>query len=129
MQEEETKEQHISEKNAQRRKLTCRNYLKRLLINLSQGYYRTELYLEGKQRHASVVGGIITLLGMFAVIGYAIYILYGVFTQQTIHVETTILETGNSTFNLKVSELLDITNFQFTMNVNNTSKDTDVCPK
>ncbi len=58
----------------------CKTWCKETLKKSSSGYYRTELYLDGHQLHASLAGGILTLLALFAVIGYAIYILYGIFT-------------------------------------------------
>ena len=45
--QDELRKGESKEQNTKREKKKCRTYLKKLLKNLSQGYYRTELYLEG----------------------------------------------------------------------------------
>ena len=110
MHDEEMKEKQLSNKK-RRSKSKFRTFLKNQLKNLSQGYYRTELYLEGQQRHASVMGGIMTLCGMFAVIGYAIFVLNGIFTKSNINVETTVLETEDDLFDMTVKDFESIMDF------------------
>ena len=80
---------------------------KRILKKISQGYYRTELYLEGQQLHASVMGGIVTILAMFAVIGYAVYILHSIFKRDNINVESFVVDFDTMQFNFTFKEFIE----------------------